>query len=277
MSETKQLTVIEDVRNNLTRMKSQFAAALPPHIKPERFLRVVMTAVTTTPKLLDGDRTSLFAACTKAAQDGLLPDGKESALVPFGSQITFMPMYAGILKKFRNSGECKTIMAAVVYEKDKFRYWVDSEGEHIEHEPLIFGERGDKKGFYAQATTKDGGVYIEVMTLKDMAKVKGVSKTSSRGPWKDWPEEMEKKSVIRRLSKRLPMSTDLEGFIQQNDELINFDKETATPPETTPTRAKALINDAIDTTATTTPPPSTASGLPNHAPPPPMQENEVPI
>lgn len=247
MSETKALTITEDIRNNLARMKPQFKIALPAHINPDKFLRVVMTAIQVSPKIAQGDRSSLYAACTKAAQDGLLPDGKEAALVPFGSEITYMPMYAGILKKFRNSGDCKSIVAQIVYEKDDFEHWIDDEGEHIKHKPdSLSDDRGDKKGFYAIAITKDGGTYIEVMTLKQMAKVKNVSrsKDSNSGPWKNWPEEMEKKSVIRRLSKRLPMSSDLEAFIQQNDDMFTVNPEQGPAPKATePTRTKDLIKE----------------------------------
>lgn len=254
----KKISVIESVRQSLTQLKGQFQMALPAHINPDRFIRVVQTAITTSPKLLECDRQSLFAACTRAAQDGLLPDGKEAALVPFKNQVQFMPMVGGILKKFRNSGECKSIMAQVVYENDEFNYSVDDTGEHIAHKPLIFGDRGKKIGFYALATTKDGGVYIEVMTISDMDKIRAVSRSGDSGPWRQWEEEMEKKSVIRRLAKRLPMSTDLEEFIRQNDDMLNFDPETQDVSTTTPNRAKSLVNEAmatesggsIDTTAT---------------------------
>jgi hypothetical protein len=41
----------------------------------------------------------------KLAQDGLLPDGREAAVVMFGNKAQAMPMIAGILKKVRQSGE----------------------------------------------------------------------------------------------------------------------------------------------------------------------------
>lgn len=261
----KQLTVMDDVRNNLKRMEPQFKMALPVHIKPERFLRVVTTAIQNNASLLSCDRTSLFSACTRAAQDGLLPDGKEAALVPFNNSVQYMPMVAGILKKVRNSGELKTIMAQIVYKNDEFEYWIDSDGEHLNHKPLIFGDRGEKLGGYALATTKDGGTYIEVMTAADIKKVRDVSR-SKNGPWKTWPEEMEKKTFIRRLSKRLPMSTDLEEFMKVNDNMYDLgDPEPKNPEE--PSRLKNIINEsdtvepaaeAIDTTAA----PSTETEVP---------------
>lgn len=261
---SKQLTVMDDVRNNLKRMEPQFKMALPAHIKPERFLRVVTTAIQNNSSLLSCDRTSLFSACTRAAQDGLLPDGKEAALVPFNNSVQYMPMVAGILKKVRNSGELKSIMSLTVYEKDEFDYWIDSKGEHLSHKPLIFGDRGEKLGVYALATTKDGGVYIEVMTAADLKKVRDVSR-SKNGPWKTWPEEMEKKSAIRRLSKRLPMSTDLEEFMRVNDNMYDPNDSNPKNPEE-PSRLKNIINESepvndsetIDTTAA----PSTEPDVP---------------
>ena len=48
-------------------MKEQFKAALPPHIDVDKFVRVVMTAVSTTPALVNADRASLLSACLKSA------------------------------------------------------------------------------------------------------------------------------------------------------------------------------------------------------------------
>src|SRR4051812_44409364 len=94
---------ITQFRSELVAMTPEFANALPSHIKPEKFQRVVMTVVQLQPDLLSGDRRSLFAACIKCAADGLIPDGREAALVKFGSAIQYMPMFTGIQKRVRNS------------------------------------------------------------------------------------------------------------------------------------------------------------------------------
>ena len=107
---------IDEVRGALTRMSDQFKMALPPQIPVERFVRVVQTAVASNPDLLNCERTSLYGAAMKCAQDGLLPDGREAALVKFGGQVSYMPMVGGILKKVRNSGELETISSHVVYD-----------------------------------------------------------------------------------------------------------------------------------------------------------------
>jgi recombination protein RecT len=229
MTANQQITVIDEVRSAITKMTPQFALALPSHISPEKFQRVAITAIQNNPDLVQADRRSLYAACMKSAQDGLLPDGREAALVTFNTKqkdgtwvkaVQFMPMLAGILKKVRQSGELATIHADVVYANDKFRYWVDTSGQHIEHEPILFGERGNAIGVYAMAKTKDGSIFVQPLSLADIEKIRAVSKSKDGGPWSQWWSEMAKKSAIRRLAKYLPQSTDVESILHADDELF---------------------------------------------------------
>lgn len=247
---------VDEFRKALGAMEGQFKVALPKQIDPDKFARVVMTAVQQNPALLEAPRPSLFNACMQAAQDGLLPDGRQAALVTFkskedGTLVQYMPMLAGILKKVRNSGELAMITAQIVCEKDKFRYWIDDKGEHVKHEPLLVGDAGGRIGVYALAKTKDGHAYIEFMTVDQVLAVKAVSKAKS-GPWQgSFEDEMWRKTVIRRLAKRLPMSTDLEQVIHRDDDMYDFDAEAK------PNKGKkleAMLNgakeDSIETTAT---------------------------
>jgi recombination protein RecT len=115
-------------------------------------------------------------------------------------------------------------MSNVVYSEDEFNYWVDDSGEHLLHKPNVVAEsRGSFLAAYAIAETKDEGIYMEVMSRSQIEQVRGVSK-AKKGPWFDWYDEMARKTVIRRLSKRLPMSTDLELVIQRDDSLYDLSK-----------------------------------------------------
>ena len=211
---SKALKPIDEVRHTLTQMSTQFKMALPAHINVDKFVRAAQTAIATSPMLLNMDRTSLLAACMKAAQTGLLCDGSESAIIPFKGKCVFVPMVGGILKLVRNSGELATITSQVVYEKDEFSFWVDSDGDHINHRPNLFEDRGEAIGVYALAKTKDGAFYIEVMTKQEIAKIRAVSPSGENGPWGGaFASEMWRKSAIKRLAKRLPKSTDLENAI----------------------------------------------------------------
>ncbi len=238
----QQIAVIDEVRSSLTKMTPQFAMALPAHIQPERFTRIAVTAVQNNPDLLKADKRSLYGACMRAAQDGLLPDGKEAALVTFGNVVTYMPMISGILKKIRNSGELTSITAHVVYEADEFDYWVDEDGEHMKFRPSFAANRGKPRLTFAHAKTKDGGIYIEVLTEDQVTAIRNVSRSKSNGPWSGpFADEMRRKSAMRRLAKRLPMSTDLDEMLHRDDDLFQPAEPAATEhaPETPAPKSRA--------------------------------------
>lgn len=224
------------IRENFTAMAPEFKAALPAHVPVEKFTRVALTAIQNAPDLMEADRRSLFGACVRLAQDGLLPDGREAALVIFNTKdrnggwtkkVQAMPMIAGVLKKVRQSGEVSKVSAQVVYENDQFtvRYGFDEDVEHSP--PPLDKPRGKAIGAYATAVLKDGSKLLEVMSLEEINKVRNVSRSKDKGPWVDWWEEMARKTVMRRLSKRLPMSTDLEEQIFERDATMNAKADDA--------------------------------------------------
>lgn len=239
---SNQVTVVDQVRNQLTAMQPQFAAALPKHVDPARFVRVVMTAVQMTPSLLEADRRTLFASAMRASQMGLLPDGREGAIVTFKNQAQFMPMVAGVMKMVRNSGEISTWSVQAVYENDAFDFSLGDD-EHITHKPAL-SNRGKMIAVYSIVTMKDGEKSREVMSVEDVEGIRKRSRSGTSGPWVSDFAEMAKKTVVRRHSKRLPMSTDLDDALRADDEMF-MPAEPAPPPPASveaeqpmPTRAK---------------------------------------
>lgn len=253
---TTALTPIQAMRSTLTKMSDDFRSALPPQIPVDKFIRTTLTAIQMQPDLLDTDRRSLLGACMKAAQDGLIPDGREAALVIFrskeGPKTQYMPMVGGILKKMRNSGEIASISANVVYSNDSFSYEL-GDFERIEHKPLLGGDRGRAIAVYAIAKTKDGAIYREVMSVTEVEKVRQASRAANAGPWVQWWDEMARKTVIRRIAKRLPSSADIDSVIEADNEASGFVQQGTidiTPPAPSienpgePSRLKAAIVDA---------------------------------
>jgi recombination protein RecT len=203
--------------------------ALPTNVKPEAFRNAAVVAVQDNPKILNCDRDSVFKSIRTLAAAGLVPDGREAALVPFrtkdGDKCQAMPMVFGLIKMVRRSGTVKDIRAHIVYQRevdeDRFTYIVGDD-ERLEHNPILFGDRGPAVGGYAIATLNDGSKVREFMSAADIDKVrragasqkvykKGERPRASEEPlgiWADWSEEMWKKTVIRRLCKRLDMSSE---------------------------------------------------------------------
>jgi recombination protein RecT len=248
----------DPIRYEMNAMAPEFKAALPAHVTVEKFVRVAMTAINSNPDLRQADKRSLFGSITKLAQDGLLPDGREAALVIFNAKnksggwdkkVQAMPMIAGILKKIRQSGEVAKISAQVVYENDHFvvSYGFDEDVTH--NPPPLDKPRGKPIGAYATAVLKDGSRLLEVMSLEEINKVRNVSRAKDRGPWVDWWSEMARKTVMRRLSKRLPMSTDLEEEVFSRDETLAPEPRTIEhqPAEVAPVSRLEALEQHIET------------------------------
>lgn len=205
-------------RDEIVRMTPEFANALPSHIKPEKFQRVLMTVVQQTPDLLKADRRSLFAACLKCAADGLIPDGREAALVVYSNKIQYQPMFMGIQKRARNSGEIAGLIAQVVYEKDEFVQRPEDFDNPIHHRPPALGsDRGRPIGAYALAKLKDGTVVSEVMDVAEIEKIRAVSRAAQKGPWVQWWDQMARKTVFKRMSKWLPLDADVDALIRHDN------------------------------------------------------------
>ena len=238
------LKPIDEFRDNINRMGDQFLAALPKHVDVEKFKRTIVTAVSLTPALLEADRRSLLASAMKAASDGLLPDGREAALVPFKGQVQYLPMVGGLLKRMRQSGDVRSITCEVIYENDRFERWIDEHGEHIRHEPNYRdADRGPMMAAYACVYTNDGGVYVEVMSKAEIEKARAVSKTKDRedGPWRNWEAAMWRKTVLRKVAKTAPVATDVLELIARDDaENNDLGQAQATVTTIKPSRPRTL-------------------------------------
>lgn len=255
MSTALAKTQADPIRQAVDKMAPEFKAALPAHVPVEKFIRVAMTAINSDPGLQQADRRSLFSAVTKLAQDGLLPDGREAALVIFNTKdrdsggwvkkVQAMPMVAGLLKMMRQSGEVAWIDAHVVRAGDHFQYRPGIDETPI-FEPDWFGERGDVIGAYAIARLKSGEIVPpEIMNRQQIEAVRAVSRSKDRGPWVDWFDQMALKTVLRRYMKRLPTSTDvLDAF--DRDETMAVTVDQPTPAVEQPVRIAASRLDALE-------------------------------
>lgn len=212
----------------ITKQKSQIELALPSHLNTERFTRIAITCIRTTPKLAECDAISLVGALMVSAQLGLEPGGPlgQAFLVPRWNNktktydATFQLGYKGIIELARRSGQLKSIEAHEVCENDEFSYSYGLDDELV-HRPLLRGDRGKPYAYYAMAKFKDGGHAFVVMSLADIDSRKGRS-TSQKdgkfyGPWVSDYDAMARKTCIRALAPYLPLSPELERAIRGDE------------------------------------------------------------
>lgn len=236
-------------------------------IDPDRFMRMVKNAIIKDPQVAEASKQSVFLEIMKAAADGLVLDGREATLTRFKvskqingkwekvTEVAYIPMVAGIMKRVRNSGEIKSWIVGLVYEKEyedgRFSF-VAAPDPMLRHEPIIVGDRGPVVAAYSAVKLNDGSYHYEVMTLDQLNNIKNRTKSKKTvnnetvitGPWATDEEEMFKKTVIRRHSKRLPVSSELLDVTQRVDALYDEDREayvvdpSSGGPEPAPVAAK---------------------------------------
>ena len=208
------------VRETLRKHKAEIEALLPRQIPYARLEQTVVTSVRETPRLLEVTRsktglTSIIQAACQAAIVGLEP-GRLLDLAYISARqdrdlgwiAEFQTTYKGDIRLLYASGSVKNIYADVVYGKDKFAL---RQGTHREiiHEPALESDRGPMIGAYAVAELTTGAVDMEWMPVEEIDQVAAMSRRqadSAGSPWNSWRGEMAKKSVLRRLMKRLPVA-----------------------------------------------------------------------
>ena len=107
-------------------MEGEIKKALPSVITPERFTRMVLSAISVNPKLASCTPKSFLGAMMSAAQLGLEPNTPlgQAYLIPYNNkgtlEVQFQIGYKGLLDLAYRSGEVEIIQANIFYENDTF-------------------------------------------------------------------------------------------------------------------------------------------------------------
>lgn len=240
------------VQDLIKSMGPEIKKALPATITPERFTRIVLSALSVTPTLAECTPKSFLAAMMNAAQLGMevnTPLG-QCYLIPYRNhgtlEVQFQLGYKGLIDLAYRSGEVQSIQAHTVYENDEFEFEYGLEPK-LRHKPAK-ENRGAPIAYYAIFKTKTGGYGFEVMSIADVQQHRDqFSKAAERGfsPWSTNFSEMAKKTVLKKVLKYAPMSTDLlravstdetikteisEDMYAQPDETIQGEMADEVPP-----------------------------------------------
>jgi recombination protein RecT len=210
MNENTQLATLRGIISG-DKMRQQFAAALPRHLTAERFCRIALTALSRTPKLADCTQESLMRCLLDLSALGIEPDGRRAHLIPYGNQCTLVVDWKGLAELAMRSGIIAKLHADIVCENDVFDYNL---GEIVRHEVNFKKPRGEMFAAYAMAVTKDGPVFVSVLTKEEIDAVRKRSRAGNNGPWVSDYNEMAKKTAFRRLSKWLPLSAEFRDALE---------------------------------------------------------------
>lgn len=187
------------------------------------------------------NKASLKNAIINVASIGisLNPALKHAYLVPRSiekgkpASICLDISYMGLMHLAQQTGSILWGQAKLVYSGDTYENTgIDSAPMHKNNPFKSNKDRGEVIGAYCTVKTSDGSYLTEEMNIDELNKIRNASKAQN-GPWKTWPEEMMRKSVVKRASKYWPKVDRLREAVQIVDENegIDFQEEKDITPE----------------------------------------------
>lgn len=147
------LTKSMSIADMIKAMEPEVKKALPQVITPERFTRMALSALNTTPKLAECSQMSFLGALMNAAQLGLEPNTPlgQAYLIPYRNkgklECQFQIGYKGLIDMVYRNDNIQTVQAQCVYENDEFEYELGLEPKLV-HKPTL-KDRGNLLLVYA--------------------------------------------------------------------------------------------------------------------------------
>lgn len=227
-------TAVATLPAQIQKMEQAFQLAMPRGAEAKQLIRDALTCLQMNAKLRECEQNSLLGALMTCAQLGLRPGVGalgQAYLLPFwdsktrGQKAQLVIGYQGYVELAHRSGRIASIHARTVYSNDLFTLKYGAAGDDIEHIPTwVGGTRGEPVMFYAVGRTTEGGYSMtDPMTVADMEAYRDRHATAKNrdgkifGPWIDHFEAMAHKTMIRKLMKLLPKSTEMARAVAQDD------------------------------------------------------------
>lgn len=156
----------------------------------------------------------------------LNPAAKLAYLVPRDGGVHLDISYMGLLHLAQVSGaiqwgQCKLVHANDTYESNGL-------DKAPTHKYNAFGERGPVVGGYCTVKTQQGDYLTDEMSLAEIKQVENTSKAKN-GPWKNWWEEMARKTIVKRAAKYWPRVERVDNAIHHLNDDEGIEMEPVMP------------------------------------------------
>lgn len=207
-----------------------FERALPAHLEREAptFTLCALTHIRRSNALMRCDKDSLLMALIQAAHFGLLPDGKQCALVPYGNEARFMPMVEGLTDMMYRSGAVASVRRGLIRKNDAWAIKPSAPPPHdFTFSPDLLADRGEPIIAYAFCWMRGGG-RSEVLTFTraeaeahrdrySKAYKQAESNGRRNSTWHVEFDKMWQKTPVRMLAKEVSTSPEMRLLLLADD------------------------------------------------------------
>ena len=202
--------IADKVLARVTDMESRGEITLPAGYNAGNALKSAYLILKQT---VDKNKKPVLQSCTEESianalldmvVQGLNPGARQCYFIAYGTKLQLQRSYFGDVAVARRVAGLKDIYAEVVREGEVFEYVIDpaaGKKKIIEHKVSLSTADNPIIGAYAVAIFDDGSSDVEIMTKKQIDQSWSQSKNKGSDIFKKFPEEMAKRTVIRRLLK----------------------------------------------------------------------------
>lgn len=206
---------------------------------PDRLVNIAAMMVKSVPALADCTKLSLVTSLLRVSELGLhlSPSLGQVYLVPYKTECTLIVGYKGLIALAMRNQDVESVIAYPVFEGEVFEHRLGTE-PYVRHERVPDADESKLMWVYAMVRLRSGFTMVDVMSKREIDKVRARSRSGS-GPWSTDYVEMARKTVVRRLLKYAPVSVDLaKGLSLDNEDdnntgskLSEFDSDSVIETE----------------------------------------------
>lgn len=224
MANSKEL-VLKDTHEKLLALLKSKQDAMPKDFNQTRFLQNCMTVLQDTKDIEKCQPLSVARTLLKGAFLGLDFFQRECYAIPYGNSLQFQTDYKGETKMAKKYSirPIKDIYAKVVREGDFFEEQINEGQQVVNFKPQPFNN-GKIIGAFAVVLYQDGGMEYEAMSTEQIEDIRNnFSKMKNGLMWTKTPEEAYKKTVLRRLTKKIEKDFESAEQMKTYDESSDMD------------------------------------------------------
>lgn len=229
-------TIADSILRSFNTLATQGQLVFPKGYAVGNQLKLMYTSLCQNGSISKVTPISVGESLTEAVVQGLEIDKRQLYFIPRGNKLTMFRSYFGDVAVAKRTGLVVDMRARVLYEGDTYDIDTDEYGEEIvvNHKTRLENHDNPIIGGYSWAVLPNGSKIFCIMTKKEIDTAWSKSSDPTRNTQKDYPQEMTKRTVIRRLAKRIFNTSSTELTDEQKAIIASFNRTTEQEYDNTP-------------------------------------------
>ena len=238
-------TIADSILKSFNQLATQNQLVFPKGYNVGNQLKLMYTDLVQKNLLSGVTPISVGQALTEACIQGLEIDKKQVYFIKYANQLVMFRSYFGDVAVALGTKLVTDVRARVIYEGDEYDLEVNELGEEYITGHKTKLENRDKGivGAYAWAELPNGRRNYCIMTINEIKT--SWKKSKSSGVQQEYPQEMAKRTVIRRLVKTIFNTASC--LTQEQEIVINsYNKTTEQEYDNDYSVKKSTVKNTID-------------------------------